>query len=160
MHDGSASKDAPRGEPAQTVAIDPLRVMAYMREVNPAVQMLGIEVVTAEPGRSRFSMKVTRPMCNTFGTLHGGLIFTLADTAFGWTCNARNVKGVTAGADIELLSPAYEGELIFADASETYREGRNALYDVRVWTETATGERTIAHVRGRMRLVGGKLIEG
>lgn len=149
----------PPEAPAALGSIDPMRVMAYMREVNPAVQMLGIEVVTAVPGRSRFAMTVTRPMCNTFGTLHGGLIFTLADTAFGWTCNARNVKGVTAGADIELLAPAHEGERIFADAVETYREGRNALYDVRVWAPTASGERTIAHVRGRMRLVGGKLIE-
>jgi len=113
-------------------------------------------VLAAEPGRARFAMLVRPDMANTFGTCHGGIIFTLADTAFGWTGNATNEKAVTAGASIEILAPAMVGDRLIADAVEVFREGRNVLLDVRVWREGT--DVTVAHVRGRMRQVGGALL--
>jgi acyl-CoA thioesterase len=134
----------------------PRAVIDYMGTVNRVFQGLGVEVLEAEPGRSLFAMVVREEHTNTFGGLHGGIIFALADQTFGFTCNAKNEKAVSAGATIEFLGPAQLGDRVISEAVEVYREGRNALYDVRIWVE-ATGA-TVAHVRGRMRILGGPVM--
>jgi acyl-CoA thioesterase len=133
-------------------------MMDFMATRNPVFREMGMVVLEAVPGRSRLAMVVLPAMANTFGTCHGGVIFTLADMSFGWTCNAANEKAVTAGATIDIVGPAKVGDRLIADAVETYRQGRNALYDVRISVE-ATGA-DIALVRGRMRIIGGKVMEG
>lgn len=130
-------------------------VMAYMATQNPVFQQMGMEVLEAVPGRSRFAMVIRPEMANTFGTCHGGVIFTLADMSFGWTCNAANEKSVTAGATIEIVGPARVGDRLIADVVETYRAGRNGIYDVRI--SIAATDADVALVRGRMRIVGGKV---
>jgi acyl-CoA thioesterase len=131
-------------------------VMTFMASQNPVYHHMGMEVLEAVPGRSRFAMVVKPEMANTFGTCHGGVIFTLADMSFGWTCNAANEKSVTAGASIEMVGPAQVGDRMIADVTEVFRQGRNGLYDVRITIE-ATGA-VVALVRGRMRIVGGPVM--
>jgi acyl-CoA thioesterase len=134
----------------------PREVINYMGTVNRVFQGLGVEVLEAQPGRSLFAMVVREEHTNTFGGLHGGIIFALADQTFGFTCNAKNEKAVSAGATIEFLGPAQLGDRVISEAIEVYREGRNALYDVKIWVE-ATGA-VVAHVRGRMRILGGAVM--
>ncbi len=131
---------------------DPRVVIADMARRNPVFQGMGIEVLAAERGLSRFAMVVRPDMGNTFGVCHGGVYFTLADLCLGFTCNAaRNQRAVTASASIEYLSPAKVGDRMLAEAREIYREGRTGFYDVRLWVE---GGETVAFVRGRMRILG------
>jgi acyl-CoA thioesterase len=130
--------------------------MAFMGTQNPVFQTMGMEVLEAIPGRSRFAMVVRPDMANTFGNCHGGVIFTLADMSFGWTCNGANEKAVTAGATIEMVGPAKVGDRLISEVVEIYRQGRNGLYDVRITVE-ATGA-DVAIVRGRMRIVGGAVM--
>lgn len=131
---------------------DPGVVIADMARRNPVFQGMGIEVLLAERGLSRFAMIVRPDMGNTFGVCHGGVYFTLADLCLGFTCNAaRNERAVTASASIEYLSPAKVGDRMLAEAREIYREGRTGFYDVRLWVE---GGETVALVRGRMRILG------
>jgi acyl-CoA thioesterase len=111
-----------------------------------AAQALGMEVLEIEPGAVRVAMTVRPDMNNGHEICHGGFIFTLADTAFAYACNAAGVAMVAAGASIEFLSPAVVGERLIATARETSRNERGGLYDVAV--ETETGE-TRAHFRGR-----------
>ncbi len=133
------------------------RVMEHMATRNPVFREMGMQLLDAVPGRSRFAMTVRPEMANTFGSCHGGVIFTLADMSFGWTCNAANEKAVTAGANIEMLAPARLGDRLIADVTEVYRQGRNGLYDVRISIEAT--DVTVAMVRGRMRIVGGKVLD-
>jgi acyl-CoA thioesterase len=111
-----------------------------------AAQALGMEVLEVEPGAVRVAMTVRPDMNNGHEICHGGFIFTLADTAFAYACNAAGVAMVAAGASIEFLSPAVVGERLVATARETSRSERGGLYDVVV--ETEAGE-TRAHFRGR-----------
>lgn len=136
-------------------SIPPRDVMEHMATLNPVFQNFGMEVLDAVPGRSRFAMAVKPDMANTFGFCHGGIYFVLADTCFGWTCNASNQKSVTAGATIELLASAKVGDRLICEAIETARAGRNAFYAVKIWVE---GGETVALVQGRMRLVGGAIM--
>lgn len=138
----------------------PREVIAFMAKRNAVFGLLDIEVLEAERGYSKFAMVVRPELTNTFDTLHGGMIFALADMTFGFTCNAHNERAVTAGATIEMLASPKVGDRVISEARETYRRGRNSLVDVVLWIDGGGGPRTIvAHVRGRMRLIGGALIE-
>jgi acyl-CoA thioesterase len=111
-----------------------------------ASQALGIEVLEVEPGRVRVAMTIRPDMVNGHGICHGGVLFTLADSAFAFACNSQGEAMVAAGAGIEYLASARVGERVFAAAAETSRTERHGIYDVAV--TTAAGE-TIAHFRGR-----------
>ena len=139
----------------------PRDVIAFMGERNAVFRHLQIEVLEAVRGRSRFAMMVRPELTNTFDTLHGGMIFALADMTFGFTCNAANERAVTGGASIEMLASPKVGDRVISEAVEVYREGRNCLLDVKLWIERGTGvpPTIVAHVRGRMRLIGGKVLE-
>jgi acyl-CoA thioesterase len=88
-------------------------------------------------------------MVNGHDLCHGGLIATLADSAFAFACNSRGVKTVAAGFEITLLSPARLGELLVATAEERALRGRSGIYDVTV----RVGDAVVAEFRGRSRAV-------
>ena len=122
---------------------------------NPIYKHLGVEVLEAEPGRSVFAIELRDDLTNTFGSAHGGVVFTLADLTFGFTCNALGERAVTASASIDYLAGSTESRLI-AEAREVMRQGRNAYYDVEIRDETG---KALAIVRGRMRIVGGSVLD-
>lgn len=122
---------------------------------DAACQLLGCELLEVRPGFSRLAMTVRPDMVNGHRTCHGGLIFTLADAAFAYACNSRNHATVAAGAQIDFLAPAREGDLLEAVAEERSLAGRNGIYDVAVHTREG---RLIAHFRGRSRRVEGAVL--
>ena len=89
---------------------DPQRLAEDIaRRVRPretSSDLLGIEIVSVGPGRCTTRMRVRDDMLNGHGLCHGGIIFTLADTAFAWACNSRNVKTLAQSATIAFLAPA------------------------------------------------------
>lgn len=123
---------------------------------DPTTQALGIRVAEVRPGYARLDMTVRPDMLNGHGTCHGGMIFTLADSAFAYASNAHNALSVAQSCDIEFVDPAREGELLVAVCAERHRRGRTGIYDVSV---TAGEGRAIAFFHGRSRTVGGPLVE-
>tara|TARA_R110000782_G_scaffold78276_8_gene155376 strand:+ start:32621 stop:33076 length:456 start_codon:yes stop_codon:yes gene_type:complete len=115
-----------------------------------------IVIEEAGVGYSRLSMTLRADMTNGYGTAHGGMIFALADTAFAYACNSRNQTAVAASASIIFLSPAREGDIVIAEASEDAISGRSGSYSVAV--RTADG-RAIAQFQGQSRIIGGPIIE-
>ena len=113
-----------------------------------ASQALGIEIINAEPGDVTLRMTVRRDMLNGFGITHGGMIFSLADTAFAFACNETDTGTVAAGADIAFLAPTREGDTLTAHARRVSRTGRSGIYDITVTNEAGD---TIALFRGRSR---------
>jgi acyl-CoA thioesterase len=110
---------------------------------DQATQALGIELLAIEGGFARCAMRVRPDMLNGHGTCHGGLIFTLADSAFA--CNAANRATVALSAEISFLAPGKPGDRLIAEARERSRGGRTGVYDVEV--STAKGAK-IALIRG------------
>jgi acyl-CoA thioesterase len=117
----------------------------------------GIRIEDARPGYSRISMEIRADMLNGYGTAHGGMIFALADTAFAYACNSRNVTTVAAGASIVFLDAARLGDRLEAEAEEAGVKGRSGVYAVIV---RAQDGRVIAHFQGLSRAVGGAVIDG
>ena len=116
----------------------------------------GVEIEEAREGYARIRMTVTAGMLNGHRTAHGGMIFALADTAFAYACNSRNLRSVAAHASIAFLDAAREGELLTAEAREQAVQGRSGVYNVSV-----TGEdgRAVAEFQGLSRTIGGAIVE-
>jgi acyl-CoA thioesterase len=110
---------------------------------------LGISLVDVGPGRARLRMTVRDDMVNGHAIAHGGLVFTLADSAFAVACNSHGVVTVAAGADITFTAPARLGDVLLAEAAETDTFGRSGSTDVRVTREPDGA--LIALFRGRSR---------
>ena len=113
---------------------------------DTASQALGIELLDTAPGSAWVAMTVRTDMVNGHGICHGGILFTLADTAFAFACNSHGEPMVAAGASIEFLAPVPRGARVTATATETSRTARGGIYDVVVASET--GE-PLAYFRGR-----------
>jgi acyl-CoA thioesterase len=119
---------------------------------DAASQMLGMEVVAVGPGAATLSMTVREDMINGWGLCHGGLVASLADSAFAFACNSRGTVTVAAGFDVTFLESARLGDELVAVATERALRGRSGLYDVTV-TRSSDGT-VVAEFRGRSRSTG------
>lgn len=132
------------------------RVGRGMFERDRASQALGMTVETIASGHARLRMTVRENMLNGHDTCHGGLIFTLADSAFAFACNACNRVTVALAAQITFVEPARLGDVLIAEASEQSRTRRTGVYDVEVTTEDG---RKIALFRGNAYETRGNVIQ-
>ncbi len=121
-----------------------------------ASQGLGMVVTDIAPGVATLSMPVREDMVNGHGICHGGFIFTLADSAFAFSCNSENFNTVAAGARIEFLAPGRLGDELTATARQVSQGNRTGVYDVVVSNQTG---RTLALFRGNSHRIGGALVD-
>jgi acyl-CoA thioesterase len=122
---------------------------------DAASRSLGMEVVDVAAGRATLRMTVREDMVNGHAIGHGGLTFTLADSAFAFACNSYNRSTVAAGAEVRFLAPTRLGDVLVAEAVERSREGRDGVYDVSV----RSGETVVAEFVGRSKEIRGTLFE-
>jgi len=127
-----------------------------MYEKDRASQALGIEIEVPEPGSAVATMQVREDMVNGFDMCHGGLIFTLADTAFAFACNAYNDITVAGAATIDFLRPVMLGDVLKAVALEEHRGRRGGVYAVEVVNQR---NQFVALFRGRSIRRGEALID-
>lgn len=128
-----------------------------MHERDHAAHHLGIAVTEIKPGFARLTMAVKQTMVNGHDICHGGMIFTLADTAFAHACNSYNFNTVAAGCSIDYLAPARLGDMLSATAQEQILSGRTGIYDIVV---TDQHDKTIALFRGKSARIKGELVPG
>ena len=119
-----------------------------------ASQALGMRILEVRPGYARLSMTVREDMVNGHKLCHGGLIFTLADSAFAFACNTYNSVTVASAANVEFLLPARLGDELTATAEERSRSKRTGVYDVVVCNEQ---DESVALFRGRSHELGGSI---
>lgn len=131
------------------------KVREVMFVDDAASRMLGMQVVEIGPGHAVMTMTVRVDMLNGFAVCHGGLIATLADSAFAFACNSRNALTVASGFDIDILRSAKLGDLLTARAEEASLGGRTGLYDITVTNQL--GE-LIAMFRGRSYRLGDRKV--
>ena len=119
-------------DPDQTPQAIALAVRDHMYRRDLAAQAQGITVEAIGPGHAICRMAVREGMLNGHATCHGGLVFTLADTAFAYACNACNRATVALACQISYIAPARQGDILTATAREQSRTGRTGVYDVEV----------------------------
>lgn len=149
MNTGAGASERAGGESdARAFGADASRAL-FARD--RASQALGMRVLEVGAGHARVAMTVRGPMLNGHQACHGGVIFSLADTAFALACNSRNDSTVAAAASVDFLRPAKEGDELTAEARELWLSRRNGLYEVSVSNQR--GE-CIAVFRGRSYRLG------
>ena len=144
------------GEPMEedVLALEIARSMLAREGTGPA---WGIQIMAAGVGHAKLAMEITSSMTNGHGSIHGGMIFALADTAFAYACNSRNVATVAQSASIIFLAPASVGETLIAEAEEEGARGRSGIY--RVSVRTREDQRLIAQFQGHSRAIGGVVVD-
>lgn len=125
-----------------------------MFDQDRASQKLGMRITEIRPGYAQLLMAVREDMVNGHELCHGGLIFTLADSAFAFACNTYDAVTVASAASIEFLLPARLGDELTAVAQERSRSKRTGVYDVAVRNQK--GE-CVALFRGRSHEIGGAI---
>lgn len=145
----SAASDQAQTIDPQTLAEMTARAMT---EHDGCTQALGMRLEAVGPGQASLSMTVRAEFLNGHRTCHGGMIFALADSAFAFACNTDNHVTVAAGCSIEYLRPAFEGQVLRADARMQARAGRQGVCDVAVSNDK--GE-MVAMFRGKSTRVQG-----
>ena len=127
---------------------------AAMWSRDAVAKALGMERVEVTPGRATLRMRVRPDMANGHHICHGGMIFTLADTAFAYACNSYNLNTVASACHIDFLAPGREGDLLEAQAVERSAAGRTGVYDV---TVSVVGGKTVALFRGKSARIKGEV---
>ena len=123
-----------------------------------ASRSLGMQVLAVGPGTATVAMPVREDMLNGHDICHGGIITTLADSAFAFACNAYNELTVASGFDVNLLAAARQGDILTARASEVSKAGRTGVYDIGVTNQRG---QAVAAFRGRSYTMRGKaVVEG
>lgn len=131
------------------------QVGAGMYARDRAAQTLGIDLVAIGPGRATMRLAVGEDMLNLHGACHGGFIFSLADTCFGYACNSYNQMSVGRQCEISYIKPAGVGDVLTGDAREVHRNRRNTIYDV---TVTNHDGEVVALLRGHARILEGEVV--
>ena len=121
------------------------KVVAHMMEHDLFSQWLGIEVLEIKEGYSKIKMTVRKEMMNGFGIVHGGIAFSLADSAFAFACNNRNILSVALDTSINFIKPVRVDDVLTAEANELHNGKSTGLYHI---TITNQQEQLIAQFKG------------
>lgn len=105
-------------------------VVDHMMANDLFSQWLGISVIDIKEGYSKIKMTVRPEMINGFGTVHGGIAFSLADSAFAFACNNRNNISVALDTSINFLKAVKVGDELTAEAIELHNGRSTGLYQV------------------------------
>ena len=104
------------------------KVVSHMMQNDFFSQWLGIEVLEVREGYSKIKMPVRKEMLNGFGIVHGGLAFSLADSAFAFACNNRNNTSVALDVTITFTKPVNVGDELTAEANEVHNGRSIGVY--------------------------------
>src|SRR5688500_10791937 len=120
-------------------------VVNHMMEHDLFSQWLGIEILEIKEGYSRIKMTVRKEMINGFGIVHGGIAFSLADSAFAFACNNRNILSVALDTSINFLKPVQVDDVLVAEAKEMHNGKSTGLYHISI---TNQNNHLVAHFKG------------
>jgi acyl-CoA thioesterase len=124
---------------------------------EPWAQALGVEYLDLRPGHCRVALALKPHMLNHQGHPHGGVLFSLADIAFGAACNAHGEPAVALSMTISFLAPAPAGGRLIAECSVRKQGRRAGFYEVAVTTEARTVVAVVQCVSHRVGSAGQKL---
>jgi acyl-CoA thioesterase len=118
-----------------TSDVNPTEVVDEMMRNDRFSQWLGIEVLDVKEGYSKIKMTIREEMVNGFGIIHGGVTFSLADSAFAFACNNRNQLSVALDTSINFIKPVHIGDELTAEAKELHNGKSTGLYHIEIFNQ-------------------------
>ncbi len=106
----------------------PTAVVDHMMQNDLFSQWMGIKVLEVREGYSKIKMTIRKEMMNGFGIVHGGLAFSLADSAFAFACNNRNNISVALDVTITFTKAVNVGDTLTAEAKENHNGRSTGVY--------------------------------
>src|SRR6187399_2161699 len=137
------------------MAITSREVVTHMMNHDLFSQWLGIEVLDVKDGYSKIKMTVRKEMINGFGIVHGGIAFSLGDSAFAFACNSRNNLSVALDTAINFTKPVHVGDELIAEAKEVHNGRSTGLYHI---TITNQRDHVVAFFKGTCFRTNKKLV--
>lgn len=107
-------------------------VVSHMMENDFFSQWMGVEVIDVREGYSKIKMTIRKEMVNGFGIVHGGIPFSLADSAFAFACNNRNNLSVALDVTITFTKAVNVGDILIAEATEVHNGRSTGVYLIHV----------------------------
>jgi len=120
-------------------------VVDEMLNADAFSRWLGVEVLEAAPGLSRIGMTVRDDMVNGFGTSHGGIVFSFADSALAFATNAGGFVSVAVDCTVSFTRPVRPGDRLTALCTEESTTNTLAFCSVTVRNQDDV---TVGHFRG------------
>ncbi len=108
------------------------QVVQHMMEHDLFSQWLGIKIIDIKEGYSKITMTIRKEMINGLGIIHGGVAFSMADSAFAFACNNRNVLSVALDTSINFLKPVHVDDVLIAEAKELHNGKSTGLYHITI----------------------------
>ena len=130
-------------------------VVQHMMENDYFSQWMGVEVIEVKEGYSKIKMTIRKEMVNGFGIVHGGLPFSLADSAFAFACNNRNNLSVALDVTITFTKAVNIGDVLTAEAKEIHNGRSTGVYLI---TVTNQKNESVALFKGTCFRTGKPLI--
>ena len=124
---------------------NPQDVVQRMLEQDHFSQWMELKVNSIAEGTSTVSMFVKQEMLNGFGVIHGGVLFSLADSAFAFACNNRNNLSVALDTSINFIKPVHIGDVLIAEARELHNGKSTGLYQIEIYNQK---EHLVAQFKG------------
>jgi acyl-CoA thioesterase len=131
------------------------KVVDHMMQHDLFSQWLGIEVLEIKEGYSRIRMTIRDEMINGFGVTHGGIAFSLADSAFAFACNNRNNLSMALDTSINFTKATKPGDILTAEAKELHNGRATGLYLI---TVTNQDDQQVALFKGTCFRTGRTLL--
>jgi len=132
------------------------KVVDEMMEKDLFSNWLGIELLEISEGYSKIKMSIRNEMVNGFGIVHGGVTFSLADSAFAFACNNRNNLSVALDTSINFIKPVHVGDVLIAEAKEIHNGKSTGLYQISIVNQH---NNTVALFKGTCFRTNKKLID-
>ncbi len=134
----------------------PKQVVDHMMLHDKFSQWLGIDVIEVREGYSKIKMLVRDEMINGFSIAHGGIAFSLADSAFAFACNNRNNLSVALDTSINFTKAVNVGDTLIAEAAEIHNGRSTGLYIISIFNQH---NEQVAHFKGNCFRTNKKLVE-
>ena len=119
-------------------------------------QWLGIKIVSVDEGTATLEMQVRAEMCNGFGIAHGGISYSLADSALAFASNASGRMAVSIETSISHIKALKNGQIIRAVATQESETNKLAIYTVKIFTSDGA---TVALFKGTVYRMGKSWLE-
>lgn len=121
------------------------KVVEKMMQEDLFSHWLGIQILEIKEGYSKIKMKVRKEMINGLGIVHGGIAFSMADSAFAFACNNRNNLSVALDTSINFIKPVHVDDELVAEAKEIHNGKSTGLYQISI---TNQRNHTVALFKG------------
>ncbi|MDR9418699.1 hydroxyphenylacetyl-CoA thioesterase PaaI [Gracilimonas sp.] len=129
----------------------PTNIINQMLQQDVFSQWMGIEVLESDPGYCKLSMKVQEEMTNGFGVCHGGITFSLADSALAFASNSRGSISLALENNINFTKKVNVGDILIAETEELQNGRTIGVYKVRISNQN---EELVAEFRGTVYRTG------